>query len=159
MKKVFVSAMLAVLLLVIVTGIGLAALPRREASGKFITTSTLIQSETEDKFNTIIELSSTVIYSGTLEGTSLLQGTLIVRRDGSADFEGVETFTGLVNGIPGTLTFEVVGNSNLYQAIQLTSTITSSTGGLTSIQGMLSMTGIIKDYVPFSTYTGQIDYE
>jgi hypothetical protein len=64
-----------------------------------------------------------------------------------------------VNGIPGTLAFEVVGNSDLYQAIQLTSTITSGTGGPASIQGVLSMSGIIKDNGPVGTYTGQIDDE
>ena len=149
---------IALLLVTLVTGIGLAALARTEASGSFTSTS-MIYSVTEDKFNEVINLSSTVTYTGTLEGTSTLQGTLTIHRDGSADFRGVETFTGLVNGIPGTLTFEVVGNSNLYQAIQLTSTITSSTGGLASIQGVLSMTGIIKDNGPVGTYTGQIDYE
>jgi hypothetical protein len=158
MKKFFVSIAIALLLVIVITGMGLAALARTEASGSFTSTS-MIYSVTEDKFNEVINLSSTVTYTGTLEGTSTLQGTLTVHRDGSADFLGTETFTGLVNGIPGTLTFEVVGNSNLYQAIQLTSTITSSTGGLASIQGMLSMTGIIKDNGPVGTYTGQIDYE
>lgn len=156
MKKVFVSAALAVLLLVIITGIGLAALPRREASGNFITASTTIHSETEDKFNTIIELSSTVTYTGTLEGTSTLQGSLIVRRDGNADFEGVETFTGLVNGMPGTLTFKIEGSNDVYQAIQLTNLITSGTGELATLQGELSKKGIIKDNGPVGTYTAHL---
>lgn len=158
MKKFFVSIAIALLLVIVITGMGLAALACTEASGSF-TSNSMVYSVTEDKFNEVINLSSTVTYTGTLEGTSTLQGTLTVHRDGSADFRGVETFTGLVNGIPGTLTFEVVGSSNLYQAIQLTSTITSSTGGLASIQGVLSMTGIIKDNGPVGTYTGQIDYE
>jgi hypothetical protein len=158
MKKFFVSIAIALLLVIVITGMGLAALARTEASGSFTSTS-MIYSVTEDKFNEVINLSSTVTYTGTLKGTSTLQGALTIHRDGSADFLGTETFTGLVNGIPGTLTFEVVGNSNLYQAIQLTSTITSSTGGLASIQGVLSMTGIIKDNGPVGTYTGQIDYE
>jgi hypothetical protein len=158
MKKFFVSIAIALLLVIVITGMGFAALARTEASGSFTSTS-MIYSVTEDKFNEVINLSSTVTYTGTLEGTSTLQGTLTVHGDGGADFLGTETFTGLVNGIPGTLTFEVVGNSNLYQAIQLTSTITSSTGGLASIQGLLLMTGIIKDNGPVGTYTGQIDYE
>lgn len=158
MKKFFVSIAIALLLVIVITGMGLAALAPTEASGSF-TSNSMIYSVTEDKFNEFINLSSTVTYTGTLEGTSTLQGTLTVHRDGSADFRGVETFTGLVNGIPGTLTFEVVGNSNLYQAILLTSTITSSTGGLASIQGLLSMTGIIKDNGPIGTYTGQISHQ
>ena len=158
MKKFFVSIAIALLLVIVITGMGLAALARTEASGNFMSTS-MIYRVTEDKFNEVINLDSTVTYTGTLEGTSTLQGTLTVHRDGSANFRGTETFTGLVNGIPGTVTFEVVGNSNLYQAIQLTSTITSSAGELASIQGVLSMTGIIKDNGPVGTYTGQIDYE
>lgn len=155
MKKVFVSAVIALLLVVALTGMGLAALPQREASGKFITTSTTIHNETDDKFNTIIELSSTVAYTGTLEGTSTVQGTLVVRRDGSGDFEGVETFTGMVNGIPGTLTYKIEGNNDLYQAIKLTNLITSGTGELATLQGELFKEGIVRDNGPAGTYTGQ----
>ena len=157
MKKIFVSTAIALLLLIVITGMGLAAFPRTEASGTFTTTSTTINSLTEDKFNEIIDLSSTVAYTGTLEGTSTLHGTLTVHRDGSANFKGVETFTGLVNGIPGTLTFEIVGNNDLYQAIQLTNIITSGTGELASLQGELLKDGIIKDSGPVGTYTGRIN--
>lgn len=159
MKKFLVSAAIALLLLIVVTGIGLAAFPRREASGSFITTSTTIHSVMEDKFSEVIELSSTVTYTGTLEGTSALQGTLTVRRDGNANFQGIENFTGSVNGIPGTLTFKVVGSSDLYQKVNLTNTITSGTGELASLYGVVSKTGISKDNGPVGTYTGQIDYE
>ena len=159
MKKVFVSATIALMLVIVITGIGLAALPRTEASGSFITTSNTIHNVTEDKFNEVIDLSSTVTYSGALEGTSTLQGTLTLRRDGSANFQGVETFTGLVNGMPGTLTFKIVGSNDLYQRIQLTNTITSGTGELASLRGEISKTGIIKDNGPVGTYTytGQIN--
>jgi hypothetical protein len=160
MKKVFVSTAIALLLLGIITNIGLASFPRRNthtpASGTFVTTSTTIISEMEDKFNTIIDLNSIVTYTGSLEGTSTVYGTLTVDRDSSGSFRGVETFTGLVNGIPGTLTFELVGNSDLYQAIQITSTITNGTGQLANLQGVLSKAGIIKDNGPVGTYTGQI---
>jgi uncharacterized protein DUF3224 len=156
MKKVLISTVTALLLVIIITGIGLAALPQKEASGTFVTTSTTIISEMDDKFNTVIDLRSVVAYTGTLEGTSTLEGTLIVYRDESASFQGVETFTGLVNGIPGTLTFKLQGSSDLYQAIQINNTITSGTGVLASLHGELSKAGIIKDNGPIGTYTGQI---
>lgn len=159
MKKFFVSAAIALLLVVVITGIGLAAFPRREADGSFITTSTTIDNSMDDKFNEILDLRSTVTYSGTLEGTSTLQGMLTIYRDGSGKFQGVETFTGFVNGIPGTLTFKVAGTSDLYQAIQLTNTITSGTGELASLRGVISKTGIIKDNGPVGTYIWQIDQE
>jgi uncharacterized protein DUF3224 len=157
MKKFLVSVAVALLLVIVTTGIGLAALPRAEARGNFVSTSTTIHSVMEDKFNEVIDLSSTVTYTGTLERKSALQGTLTVHRDGSANFRGIETFTGSVNGMPGTLTFEVVGSSDLYQTIQLTSTITSGTGGLANAHGVLSMTGIIKDNGPVGSYIWQTD--
>jgi hypothetical protein len=159
MKKFLVSATIALLLVIVITGIGLAAFPRGEAGGSFSTTSTTIHSVMEDKFNEVIDLSSTVTYTGTLEGTSALQGTLTVRRDGSANFQGTETFTGLVNGMPGTLTFKVVGSSNLYQTVKLTNSITSGTGELASLYGVISKTGISKDNGPAGTYITQIDLE
>jgi hypothetical protein len=130
-----------------------------EVSGNFSATSTTIHSVTEDKLNEVIDLSSTIAYTGTLQGTSTLQGTLTIHHDGSGNFQGVETFTGTLNGIPGTLSFNVTGTSDLYQAIQLTNTITSGTAALASLHGVFSTTGIIKDNGPVGTYTGQIDYE
>lgn len=147
----------ALVLAVAATVSGAIALPRTEVTGEFISVSTTIHSVTEDKFNEVIDLSSIVTYTGTLEGTSTLQGTLTVRRDGSAYFKGEEIFTGLVHGMPGTLTFEIIGDCDLYQGIQLTSTITSGTGELAGLQGELSKTGIIKDNGPVGTYTGQIN--
>jgi hypothetical protein len=150
---------IALLVPIAIRGISLAAFQPTEASGTFTPTSTRITSSTEDKFNTIIDLSSTVTYTGTLEGTSTVQGTLVVHRDDSGTFSGVETFTGLVNGKPGTLTFELVGNNNVYQAVQLTNTITSGTGELANLRGTLSKVGIIKDNGPVGTYTGQINHQ
>ena len=157
MRTFFVSAAIALLLLIIITSIGLASLPRREEGGNFITNSTTVHHSMDDKFNEVIDLSSTVTYTGVLEGTSTVDGTLTVHRDGSADFQGVETFTGLVNGDPGTLTFKVVGSSDLYQEIKLTNFITSGTGELASLRGMISKTGITKDNGPVGTYIWQID--
>jgi hypothetical protein len=159
MKKFLVSAAMALLLLIVITGIGLAAFPRREASGTFITTSTTIHRVMEDKFNEVIDLSSTVTYTGALEGTSTLHGTLTVRRDGSANFLGEETFTGLVDGVPGTLTFKVAGRSDLYQTIQLTNVITGGTGELASLRGVVLKTGITKDNGPVGTYIWQFDQD
>ena len=143
---------IALVVLIAIRGIGLALSPRTEASGTFISTSTTIHSVMEERFNEIIDLSSKITYTGTFTGTSTLQGTLVVHRDDSTNFHGLETFTGSVNGVSGTLTFEVVGSSNAYQMIQLTKSITSGTGELASLYGVLSMAGAVKD-----TYTGRIN--
>ena len=147
----------ALLILIAIRSIGLATLPHTEASGNFVTTSTTIKSITEDKFNEITDFTSTITYTGTLEGTSTLHGTWTIRRDGSADFQGVETFTGFVKGTPGTLTFKFEGSNDLYQEIQLTNLIISGTGELAGLRGELSKTGIIKDNGPVGTYTGQFN--
>ena len=157
-KRLFIPFVtVALLSLIVIRGIGLAALPNIEASGSFVTTSTAIHRITEDKFNEVIDVSSTLTYTGTLEGTSIVEGTFVVHRDGSANFKGMERFTGLVNGMPGTLTFELMGSNDLYQEIQLNNLIISSTGELAGLQGELSKTGIIKDNGPVGTYTGQIN--
>ena len=135
---------------------GITATQSSAVSGAFITTSTTVHSSMEDKFNTIIELSSATTYTGTLEGTSTLSGTLVLHRDESGDFKGIETFTGSVDGKPGTLTFQVTGSSDLYQATQLTNSVTGGTGSLANLQGGLLKVGIIKDNGPEGTYTGQI---
>ena len=157
-KRLLIPFVTIVLLsLIVVRGIGLAALANPAARGSFVTTSTLIHRITDDKFNEVIEISSTVTYTGTLDGTSTVEGTFVVHRDGSAHFKGVETFTGSVNGMPGTLTFELVGSHDLYQEIQLTNLIINGTGALARFQGELSKTGIIKDNGPVGTYTGQFN--
>lgn len=150
----FLSLLVAITLLfpIVIKGVGLATASYNEANGTFTTTSTTIHSVTEDKFNETIDLSTAITYTGTLEGTSTLHGTLTIHRDGSANFQGEETFTGSVNGMPGTLTFEVVGSNNAYQMIQLTKSITSGSGELASLYGVLSMAGVVKD-----TYAGQIN--
>jgi hypothetical protein len=145
-----------VLTLIAMRSIGLAALPTIEASGTFIATSTTIHSVTDDKLNEIIDLSSTITYTGTLEGTSTLQGTLTIHHDGSGVFQGVETFTGTLNRIPGMLSFNVTGTSDLYQAIQIDNIVTSGTGALANLRGDLTKYGIIRDDGPVGTYTGQI---
>lgn len=148
---------IALLILIALTSIGFAASPNTEASGSYTTTSTTIHRITEDKFNEVVDVSSTVTYIGTLEGNSIVEGTFVVHRDGSANFKGLETFTGLVNGMPGTLTFELMGSNDLYQEIQLTNLIIRGTGKLAALQGELSKTGIIKDNGPVGTYTGQFN--
>ena len=148
---------IALLILIAITSIGFAASPNTEASGSFITTSTTIHRSTEDKFNEVVDVSSMITYTGTLEGTSIVEGTFVVHRDGSANFKGMETFTGLVNRMPGTLTFQLMGSNDLYQEIQLTNLIVSGTGELAALQGELSKTGIIKDNGPAGTYTWQFN--
>ncbi len=51
-------------------------------------------------------------YTGTFTGTSTLNGILVIHADGSANFHDVETFTGTVNGVAGTVTFHLTGHND-----------------------------------------------
>lgn len=52
--------------------------------------------------DTIVNLTATILYPGTFSGTSVLHGTLTFQPNGTANFHDIETFTGTVNGVPGT---------------------------------------------------------
>jgi hypothetical protein len=146
---------------------GAAASPPISASGTFTTTSATFNSVRSVGGNTIIDLTSTVSYTGTFTGTSIVQGTLIFHSGGTgaqfppwrANFHDVETFTGTVNGVPGTVTFNLNGSNDPSGAIKATYTIVSATGELAGLHGVLSQVGKIETPSgPFGTYTGQIQF-
>jgi len=138
-----------------------AASPPTSASGTFTYTSSTFNSVRQAGGNTIIDLSATVSYTGTFSGTSTVQGTLIFHPDGTANFHDVETFTGTVNGVPGTVTFNLAGTGSMAPpagSFQGTDVIVSGTGGLANLRGVLSEVGTVPAPLPgpLGTYTGQI---
>ncbi len=143
-----------------VTGAAAASLPT-SASGTFTYTSSTFNSVRQAGGNTIIDLSATVSYTGTFSGTSTVQGTLIFHPDGTANFHDVETFTGTVNGVPGTVTFNLAGAGSMAPpagSFKGTDVIVSGTGGLANLRGVLSEVGTVPAPLPgpLGTYTGQI---
>jgi hypothetical protein len=78
-----------------------AASPPISASGTLTYQSATFNSIRSAGGNTIIDLSATVAYTGTFNGTSTLHGTLILHPNGTANFHDIETFTGTVNGYLG----------------------------------------------------------
>ncbi len=138
-----------------------AASPPTSASGTFTYTSSTFNSVRQAGGNTIIDLSATVSYTGTFSGTSTVQGTLIFHPDGTANFFDVETFTGTVNGVPGTVTFNLAGAGSMAPpagSFKGTDVIVSGTGGLANLRGVLSEVGTVPAPLPgpLGTYTGQI---
>src|SRR5439155_19267478 len=117
--------------------------PSISASGTFTYTSSSFNSIRLAGGNTIIDLSATVSYTGTFSGTSTVEGILIFHADGSANFHDVETFTGTVNGVAGTVTFNLTGRNGPSLDIQATDTIVSATGYLAGRHGVLSMAGSV----------------
>jgi len=161
--RLFLLTLVAVLALGGVTGA--AAAPPTSASGAFTTTSATFNSARSADGNTIVDLSATLAYTGTLNGTSTLHGHLIIHPNGSANFRDVEIFTGTVNGAPGSVTFNLTGagrpgstaGSFVYEGTQA---IVSGTGELANLHGVLTQVGTVSDTAagPFGTYTGEIHF-
>jgi len=137
---------------------GAVASPPTAASGTFTYTSSTFNSIRSAGGNTIIDLSATVSYTGTFSGTSTVQGTLIIHADGSANFYDVETFTGTVNGVTGTVAFNLTGRNGPSVDIGATDTIVSATGDLAGLHGVLSEVATLGANGPIGTYSGQIQF-
>jgi Protein of unknown function (DUF3224) len=137
---------------------GAAASPPTSASGTFAYVAATFNGVRMEGGNTIIDdLSATVSYSGTFSGTSTVQGTLILHGDGTVNFRDVETFTGTVNGVPGTVTFRLEGTTNRAGVVNATDAIVSATGGVAGLHGVLSLVGTVPNpNGPVGTYSGQI---
>jgi hypothetical protein len=71
----------------------------------------------------------------------------------------VEVFTGTVNGVPGTVTFNLNGSNNPTGAFKATQTIVAATGDLAGLRGVLSQVGTIGPGGPLGTYTGRISLD
>ena len=158
--RLLLVSVVAVLAVAPVTGAA-AASPPTSASGTFTYTSSTFNNMRQAGGNTIIDLSATVSYTGTFSGTSFVQGTLIIHADGTANFHDVETFSGTVNGVPGSVTFNLAGTGSLAPpagSFRGTDVIVSGTGDLTNLHGLLSELGTVPAPLPgpLGTYTGQI---
>ena len=150
---VLLTALAAVAL---VAAPGAVASPPTAASGSFTYTSSTFNSVREADGNLIIDLSATVSYTGTFTGTSTVEGTLILHANGSANFHDVETFTGTVNGVSGTVTFNLNGRNGPSLDITATDTIISASGDLEGLHGVLSEVATLGANGPVGTYSGQI---
>lgn len=106
--------------------------------------------------NTICEFPDTLVtYTGTFDGTSIGRTTLTIHADGSAKFHEFYIFTGTVNGIPGTVTFEAAGAGTSDLHFRATLTSVSGTGALAHLHAVLKQVGTVEGH-PVGTYTAQI---
>ncbi|MDP9236749.1 MAG: DUF3224 domain-containing protein [Chloroflexota bacterium] len=103
--------------------------------------------------NTIITDTLTTVLSGTFSGTSVLQERYVLRADGSFIDHAVETFTGTVNGVAGTVTEVDVltGDATSFHGHFV---VVSGTGGLANLHGQGTFEG--STITGAGTYTGQI---
>jgi uncharacterized protein DUF3224 len=97
------------------------------------------------------------LYSGAFNGTTIGNSTLAVdSTTGSFTVHGLHTFTGTVNGIQGTLIFQIVATGTFGLSFLGQFTIVSGTGGLTNLHGEGTLQGI-PGYA--GTYTAQIHFD
>jgi hypothetical protein len=146
-----------VALIAVVVVAGAAASPPTPVSGTVGNTSATFNSIRAAGDNLIIDLSATAAYTGSFVGTSTINGTLIRHADGSASFHDVEVFTGTVNGVAGTVTFNLNGYNDSELAVHSTATIVSAGGGLAGLHGVLhELQTVVLPTGPVGTYSGQI---
>jgi hypothetical protein len=127
------------------------------ATGTVRNTSATFNSVRAVGNNLIIDLSATAAYTGTFTGTATIHGFLIIHPDGSANFHDIKVFTGTVNGVHGSVTFELNGSNDSTLAYHSTATIIGATGGLTGLHGALHESGtVVIPNGPVGTYTGLI---
>jgi hypothetical protein len=145
--------------LAVIAASSAAASPPIAASGTLTYTSSTFNSSRAAGGNLIFDLSATVSYTGTLSGTSTLHGTLIFHPDGTANFSDIETFTGTVNGVPGTVTFNLNGHADSALNVSARDVVLNASGQLASLHGVLSETAVVLDPLvgPVGTYGGQIE--
>jgi hypothetical protein len=94
-------------------------------------------------------------FSGTFDGTAPNVFRLILNPSG-LNVQIFFTFTGTVNGIPGTCIIKFQGNGEgIGMPIKGTWVILSGTGGLANLHGELSVEGIAGVVL---TYTGKIHF-
>ena len=95
------TLLLAFALLIVLTPFAHASSPIT-ASGTF-TASFTVLSVTTAGGNTIITVNETATLTGSFVGTRIAQGSEIIHPDGSFIASDTGTFTGTLNGEPGTL--------------------------------------------------------
>src|SRR5918996_4544309 len=120
------------------------ASPPATVRGSYVYTDSWVESFRSAGGNAIIELNAAVEYTGTFTGTSTVHGKLIVHADGSANFHDVEVFTGTVNGVPGTVTFNLSGSNDSALDVTARSTVLRATGELAGLHGTLNLAGSVR---------------
>lgn len=134
-----------------------AASPPTPAQGTFTYLASTFDGVRVEGGNTIIDnLGATVSYTGTFSGTSTLHGKLVLHADGTANFHDIETFTGTVDGISGTVTLSLEGATHPNGVVEATDTVLRATGALADLHGVLDLVGTVPNPSgPVGTYSGR----
>jgi len=111
--------------------------------------------------NTVTDFTFHEQLSGSIAGTRVGTGTLVVHPDGTLTVEDTGRFTGTVAGIPGSVIAEVRGEgtfASLTASAQLDGS--SGTGGLRGLRGTVRVTGAATGPTTIvGSYEGQVHFQ
>jgi hypothetical protein len=105
------------------------------ASGTFVRTSFVQSNIRQVDGVTLFDFTEHGVRSGTFSGTSVVQGSCVVRASGQASCQAVETFTGTVAGETGTVVLHDVVASDLATGSVHGSFTVVHGGSLTNVHG------------------------
>lgn len=130
-----------------------AAGPPFQASGSFAEISFAQSNIRTADGVTFFDFTEQDLLSGTFTGTSVIDGSCVVRASGQGVCHAFETFTGMVDGESGTARFsDVIFLDLTTGAVRGTFTIVSGTGGLANLRGHGTFQGIAAS----GTYTAKL---
>jgi hypothetical protein len=89
------------------------------AAGTFVEGPENITDERQADGNFIIELTRSVVFTGTYTGTGQADERIVIHKDGSTNVNITIEFTGLSCGVPETLVFLVVGQGQLDENFEM----------------------------------------
>ena len=104
-------------------------------TGTAVVTSYVITATRQEGGNTIMTLEVSATLTGILQGTSQATETAIVYPNGTTNIQAVETFTGSVNGVSGTLVFKSLGTLDAAGTLEGSFTILSASDCLDGVRG------------------------
>jgi len=111
------------------------------ASGTNNLTSCDFTSQRTVGTNPIVTGTCYVTWTGTFAGTDVAQATVTFHADGSAHGNAVDTFTGTVDGTPGTATLRNLLHSDPSGNSTGEVTVIGGTGGLANLHGSIHLSG------------------
>jgi hypothetical protein len=116
------------------------------------------QTVTSSGGNTIIEFTLNETISGTVSGTRVGGGTLVLHPDGTLVAHDAGTFTGTVDGVAGTGTL-VVDASGTFSALTGRVVLHDGKGCLNDVRGRFRIAGSAIGPTTFAgTYTGRVHF-
>jgi hypothetical protein len=124
-------------------------------SGAFNATIVPVASRSADG-NTIIFFTFNETFTGTMIGTRVGTGTLVVRPDGTLHICDIGLFTGTIAGTSGTARITGVA-SGVFSSLTGRFRVSDGDGGLSGVHGEGSFVGSATGPVSFAgTYSGQV---